>query len=40
MNFTEYQTNSRKTIKKPPIRHPVVYPTLGLTDESGVFTAC
>jgi len=35
MNFTEYQTQSRKTAKYPPIGHPVVYPTLGLTNEAG-----
>ncbi|MBE3117880.1 MAG: nucleoside triphosphate pyrophosphohydrolase family protein [Candidatus Atribacteria bacterium] len=35
MNFTDYQTQSRKTAKYPPIGHPVVYPTLGLTNEAG-----
>lgn len=35
MNFSEYQTRSRKTAKYPPIGHPVVYPTLGLTNEAG-----
>jgi NTP pyrophosphatase (non-canonical NTP hydrolase) len=35
MNFTDYQTRSRKTAKYPAIGHPVVYPTLGLTNESG-----
>ena len=35
MNFTEYQTKSRKTAKYPPIGHPVIYPTLGLTNEAG-----
>ncbi len=35
MDFTEYQTKSRKTAKYPPIGHGVVYPTLGLTNEAG-----
>ena len=35
MNFTDYQTRSRKTAKYPSIGHPVVYPTLGLTNEAG-----
>ncbi len=35
MNFTDYQTKSRKTAKYPPIGHPVIYPTLGLTNEAG-----
>jgi NTP pyrophosphatase (non-canonical NTP hydrolase) len=35
MNFSDYQTQSRKTAKYPPIGHPVVYPTLGLTNEAG-----
>ncbi len=35
MNFTEYQTKSRKTAKYPSIGHPVIYPTLGLTNEAG-----
>jgi len=35
MNFTDYQTKSRKTAKYPAIGHPVVYPTLGLTNEAG-----
>src|ERR1700690_322616 len=35
MNFTDYQTQSRKTAKYPPIGHPVIYPTLGLTNEAG-----
>ncbi|MBM3152079.1 MAG: nucleotide pyrophosphohydrolase [Chloroflexi bacterium] len=35
MNFTEYQTKSRKTAKYPAIGHPVVYPTLGLANEAG-----
>jgi NTP pyrophosphatase (non-canonical NTP hydrolase) len=35
MNFTDYQTQSRKTANYPSIGHPVVYPTLGLTNEAG-----
>jgi NTP pyrophosphatase (non-canonical NTP hydrolase) len=35
MNFSEYQARSRKTAIYPPIGHPVVYPTLGLTNEAG-----
>ena len=35
MDFTEYQTKSRKTAGYPPIGHPVIYPTLGLTNEAG-----
>jgi NTP pyrophosphatase (non-canonical NTP hydrolase) len=35
MNFNEYQTQSRKTALYPAIGHPVVYPTLGLTNETG-----
>lgn len=35
MNFTEYQTKSRKTAKYPAIGHPVIYPTLGLANEAG-----
>jgi NTP pyrophosphatase (non-canonical NTP hydrolase) len=35
MNFSEYQASSRKTAIYPPIGHPVVYPTLGLANESG-----
>ena len=35
MNFTDYQTKSRTTAKYPPIGHPVIYPTLGLTNEAG-----
>jgi NTP pyrophosphatase (non-canonical NTP hydrolase) len=35
MNFTDYQTQSRKTAKYPPIGHPVIYPTLGLANEAG-----
>jgi NTP pyrophosphatase (non-canonical NTP hydrolase) len=35
MNFTDYQTKSRKTARYPSIGHPVIYPTLGLTNEAG-----
>jgi NTP pyrophosphatase (non-canonical NTP hydrolase) len=35
MNFSDYQTKSRKTAKYPSIGHPVIYPTLGLTNEAG-----
>ena len=35
MNFTEYQTKSRRTARYPSIGHPVIYPTLGLTNEAG-----
>jgi NTP pyrophosphatase (non-canonical NTP hydrolase) len=35
MNFTDYQTKSRRTARYPAIGHPVIYPTLGLTNEAG-----
>ena len=35
MDFNDYQTQSRKTAKYPPIGHGVIYPTLGLTNEAG-----
>jgi NTP pyrophosphatase (non-canonical NTP hydrolase) len=35
MDFTDYQTKSRRTAKYPSIGHPVIYPTLGLTNEAG-----
>ena len=35
MNFTDYQSKSRKTAKYPAIGHGVIYPTLGLTNEAG-----
>jgi NTP pyrophosphatase (non-canonical NTP hydrolase) len=35
MNFTDYQVQSRKTAAYPAIGHPVIYPTLGLTNEAG-----
>jgi NTP pyrophosphatase (non-canonical NTP hydrolase) len=35
MNFTDYQTRSRKTAGYPAIGHPVIYPALGLVNEAG-----
>jgi NTP pyrophosphatase (non-canonical NTP hydrolase) len=35
MNFTDYQTKSRATVKYPVIGHGVIYPTLGLVNEAG-----
>ncbi len=35
MDFAEYQRLSRRTAKYPAIGHPIVYPTLGLTNEAG-----
>lgn len=35
MDFTDYQRRSRNTAQYPPIGHPVIYPTLGLTNEAG-----
>lgn len=35
MNFNEYQSKSRKTAGYPAIGHPIIYPTLGLTNEAG-----
>ena len=35
MDFTDYQTKSRRTANYPSIGHPVIYPTLGLTSEAG-----
>jgi NTP pyrophosphatase (non-canonical NTP hydrolase) len=35
MDFTDYQTKSRKTANYPTIGHPVIYPTLGLVNEAG-----
>jgi NTP pyrophosphatase (non-canonical NTP hydrolase) len=35
MDFTDYQTKSRKTANYPAIGHGVIYPTLGLTNEAG-----
>jgi NTP pyrophosphatase (non-canonical NTP hydrolase) len=35
MDFSDYQTKSRKTAKYPTIGHPVIYPALGLVNEAG-----
>jgi NTP pyrophosphatase (non-canonical NTP hydrolase) len=35
MNFIDYQTQSRRTANYPAIKHPVIYPTLGLSSEAG-----
>lgn len=35
MTFDEYQEKSRDTARYPAIGHPIVYPTLGLTNEAG-----
>ncbi len=35
MNLNEYQTQSRKTAKRVYTDHPIIYPTLGLTNEAG-----
>ena len=35
MNFNDYQTKSRKTAGYPAIGHSVIYPTLGLVNETG-----
>ena len=35
MNFSDYQSKSRKTARYPSIGHGVIYPTLGLTNEAG-----
>ena len=35
MDFESYQQKSRRTAGYPPIGHPVIYPTLGLVNESG-----
>jgi len=35
MEFSEYQKLSRRTAGYPAIGHPVIYPTLGLTNEAG-----
>ena len=35
MDFSDYQTKSRKTARYPAIGHPVIYPTLGLVNEAG-----
>lgn len=33
--FARYQQESRKTWSEIPTDHPIVYPTLGLTNEAG-----
>jgi NTP pyrophosphatase (non-canonical NTP hydrolase) len=35
MNFSDYQSKSRKTARYPVIGHGVIYPTLGLANEAG-----
>lgn len=35
MDFSDYQTKSRKTADYPAIGHAVIYPTLGLVNEAG-----
>lgn len=35
MDFSDYQTKSRKTARYPAIGHPVIYPALGLVNEAG-----
>jgi NTP pyrophosphatase (non-canonical NTP hydrolase) len=35
MELNEYQKQSRRTAVYPAIGHPVVYPTLGLSNEAG-----
>ncbi|HET9590869.1 MAG TPA: nucleoside triphosphate pyrophosphohydrolase family protein [Anaerolineales bacterium] len=35
MNFSDYQTKSRKTAGYPAIGHTIIYPTLGLVNEAG-----
>jgi len=35
MNFNDYQQKSRITAKYRAIGHPLIYPTLGLTNEAG-----
>jgi NTP pyrophosphatase (non-canonical NTP hydrolase) len=35
MDFSDYQTKSRRTAKYPVIGHGVIYPTLGLANEAG-----
>lgn len=36
--YTDYQKESRKTAMEVHTDHPIVYPTLGLTNEVGEFT--
>ena len=35
MDFSNYQTKSRRTAGYPAIGHSVIYPTLGLVNEAG-----
>lgn len=35
MEFSDYQTKSRKTAAYPVIGHAVIYPALGLVNEAG-----
>ncbi|MFN2120552.1 MAG: nucleoside triphosphate pyrophosphohydrolase family protein [Anaerolineales bacterium] len=35
MNLDEYQKQARATARYPVIGHPVIYPSLGLTNEAG-----
>ena len=35
MELNEYQKQSRRTAVYPAVGHPVVYPTLGLSNEAG-----
>jgi NTP pyrophosphatase (non-canonical NTP hydrolase) len=35
MDFSDYQSKSRKTAEYPAIGHPVIYPALGLVNEAG-----
>jgi NTP pyrophosphatase (non-canonical NTP hydrolase) len=35
VELNEYQQKSRRTAVYPAIGHPVIYPTLGLTNEAG-----
>ena len=35
MDFSEYQSKSRKTARYPAVGHPVIYPALGLVNEAG-----
>jgi NTP pyrophosphatase (non-canonical NTP hydrolase) len=34
-DFSDYQTQSRKTWNVIPMNHPIVYPTMGLVNEAG-----
>ncbi|MCS7055741.1 MAG: nucleoside triphosphate pyrophosphohydrolase family protein [Thermoflexales bacterium] len=35
MDFSDYQHLSRRTAHYPSVGHPLIYPTLGLTNEAG-----